>query len=363
MLLSRLTATNFRNLVSVDLSFAAPVTALIGDNAQGKTNILEAIQLLAIGKSLHATEEAQLIRRGEEFFRVRAEVATDVRTLEIAAVRTPRFTKVFKANDKKVTASDFVGGLPTVTFFPTDLNLVLLAPSLRRRYLDILLAQVSRAYLRALTAYTRALRQRNALLALIADRRASAGELAFWDEELATHGIVIAELRNAFLDESAEELATRFVAVSGTERQLTARLTNFHAHHLTIEKYREHLDNLRERDIRYRTTTYGPHRTDLVFALDGEDVADDGSRGEVRSVILALKFAELSFLEARTGSRPLLLLDDVFSELDPGRRARLMEMLTGYQTVIATTEHEHLAGVTSEMEILTVENGSVSIAP
>lgn len=362
--LTSLTLANFRNIASLDLTFDTPVTAFVGENAQGKTNILEAITLLSIGKSLRASEDVQLIRAGEEFFRVSGEIQKETGSLwlDIAAVTMPRLTKAFRVNDRKIPASDFIGHFPTVSFFPTDLNLVLLAPSLRRRYLDIVLSQVSHEYVRAANTYAKALKQRNALLNLIADGRTGRDELDFWDAELARAGVIIGRLRNEFIDTTRDVLDERFHDIAGNGGRLMLRLTGFHAHDLSIESYREHLTRMRDKDIRYRSTGYGPHRTDLVFEIDGANVAEGGSRGEVRSTILALKFAELAFIEAKTATRPVLLLDDVFSELDRGRQERLMGLLSGYQTLITTTKLEHLVAVPGEKQILTVENGSVKIS-
>ncbi len=363
MQLKTLSATNFRNLTKLELTFAAPTIAFVGQNAQGKTNILEAIYALAIGKSLRVSAEKELINHNSDHFRLVGTVTDSKQAklqLELAAVTTPRFTKACKVNGRKVSATEFVGRLPAVFFQPEDLNLILLSPSLRRRHLDVLLSQVSRDYLKSASRYTKALKSRNALLVQIAGQKAKVNELEFWDLELSKHGTVLGRLRAEFLQFAKDLLAQNFHNLSGEQEVLTARLTGFTGGEITSEQYLENLKKLQPTDLRYGTTNYGPHRQDLVFELNSESVATGGSRGEIRSTVLALKLTELKFLEERTGERPLLLLDDVFSELDRGRQERLLGLIDGCQTFITTTKVEHLDPI-SNKQVWEVQEGKVSL--
>lgn len=355
-MITQLTATNFRNLAPLELSFTAPVTAFVGENAQGKTNLLEAISVLALGKSLRASSDTQLIAHEQDFFRITAELA-DGTQLAVAQDATEKKCQI---NGKQVPVRELLGRLPIVAFWPEDLNLVLLSPAKRRRYLDTVLSQVDLAYLTACLEYARILKQRNALLSQIAEGQSAASELDFWDSELARHGTVIGATRAAFITAIAGELQARFEDLAHESKTLTARLSGFRAEALTKEKYLENLQKLRGKDLKYESTNYGPHRQDLIFELNGEPVADNGSRGEIRSTLLALKFAELVFLESKLGAKPLLLLDDVFSELDRGRQERLMAGIAGYQTVITTTKMEHVDGIAGEKQIFTVSAGTVN---
>jgi DNA replication and repair protein RecF len=358
MQLLSLTATNFRNLQNLQLEFPSRITAFIGENGQGKTNILEAIATLALGKSLRAGSDAALVQHGAEFFRLTAAIQNSKSVqLELAYQAAPRQTKVCKVGGRAVPVGELIGQLPIVFFQPEDLNLVLLEPSRRRRYLDILLAQVSRAYIAASSGYAKALKNRNALLSQIAENQASEAELEFWDLELARHGTVIGQKRAELLEFAVQPLAANFAKISAEERVLTAKLTGFDGAALTPEKYLANLQKLRPQDLKYGTTNYGPHRQDLVFELNGESVAVDGSRGEIRSTILALKLTELAFLESKTGTQPILLLDDVYSELDRGRQERLMNLLGAYQTFITTTKIEHLDALL-EKQVWEVKNGA-----
>jgi len=340
--LTSLHAQNFRNLSKLEIDFEKKVNAFVGQNAQGKTNILEAITILAFGKSLRSNSEKSLLKIGEDFFRV-AGVARDSDAekvkIEIAATNNQ---KVFKLNGKKITASKLVGNFPVVSFSPEDLNLLLLSPSLRRRYLDILLSQTSSKYLLALSGYGKALKNRNALLARIKEGLAKEDELDFWDAELARHGSLIGKARSDFLNFAEKPLAQNFKNISKEEKTLSFKIINFHGAEITAEKYLENLLKLREKDLRYENTNYGVHRADLVFELSGELLSENGSRGEIRSTVLALKFVELTFIEKQLKEKPILLLDDVFSELDASRQKSLMGLIANHQTFLTTTKLSHL---------------------
>lgn len=363
MKLTSLSIGNFRNLQNLELVFVKPVTAFVGENAQGKTNILEAISVLALGKSLRADEEKNLIPYGEDFYRIVGEAQQDngeKLKIEVSAAAKPSIMKVCKVNGRKVNASDLVGRLPLVSFAPEDLNLVLLSPGLRRRYLDILLSQVDRKYLQALSGYGKALKQRNALLNRIMEGFAEVNELEFWDKELARCGSVIGRHRADWLHEIAKPLAQAFEKISGEKRKLVAELKNFHGEEIKPEKYLENLGKMREKDLRYGNTNYGIHKQDLLLSLAGKPLAENGSRGEIRSSVLALKFTELEFLEKHTERKPILLLDDVFSELDRSRQESLMQMLAHHQTFITTTKVEHLETIREQTQIWKVKSGAVS---
>lgn len=358
MKLLSLHVENFRNLEKLELTFTEPVSAFTGANAQGKTNILEAISLLAFGKSLRTSSEKSLICYSSDFFRIEGNAENSEQEklkTEVAATST---AKTFKLNGKKISVGKLIGNFPVVNFAPEDLNLLLLSPGLRRRYLDIVLSQVSNEYLRAISAYTKALKNRNALLARISENLAKEEELEFWDTELAQHGSTVGKYRVEFLKFAEQPLAENFSRIASEKRQLTAKLTGFNGE-VTPEKYLENLSKLREQDLRYTNTNYGPHRQDLIFSLDKELLSENGSRGEIRSSVLALKFTELVFLESKLNEKPVLLLDDVFSELDKTRQKSLVQLVENHQTFITTTKVEHLEPF-KQKQVWEVEGGVVS---
>jgi DNA replication and repair protein RecF len=360
-----LQAQNFRNFEKLDLTFEKAVNAFIGKNAQGKTNILEAISLLAFGKSFRTNSEKSLKRIGNDFFRIEAiaensaeqkNLSSQKRELkiEIAATMT---AKNFKLNNKQITASELVGNLPIVSFAPEDLNLLLLSPGLRRRYLDILLSQTSRKYLQALSAYSKALKNRNALLDRIRENLAKTDELDFWDQELAKNGTLIAKSRTEFLNFAAKPLTENFEKIANESKKLEMHIANFRGEEISQEKYFENLIKMREKDLRFGSTNYGIHRADLVFELDKKFLSENGSRGEIRSSVLALKFVELEFIENVLGEKPVLLLDDVFSELDASRQKSLMQLITNHQTFITTTKLAHLDSLKNK-DVWEIKNNS-----
>jgi len=356
MKLLSLKVENFRNLSKIDLSLGSSANVFVGANAQGKTNIMEAISILAFGKSLRGNSEKNLLKNGKDFFRVGGVAENSKKQkikIEIAANTT---TKTLKLNGKKINASDLLGNLPVVIFIPEDLNLLLLSPNLRRRHLDILLSQISQKYLRALSSYLNALKNRNALLTRIVENLTTIEELDFWDWELAKNGSVIGKTRAEFLEFAENPLAENFSKISNEEKKLSAKVTNFHGEQITPEKYLENLQKMRERDLRFGNTNYGIHRADFLFKIEDKSLIENGSRGEVRSAILALKFTELDFLEKHLKKKPLLLLDDVFSELDISRQKNLMQLIQNYQTFLTTTKLNHLDLIENK-EVWEIKNG------
>jgi DNA replication and repair protein RecF len=357
MKLISLRAQNFRNFEKLELDFKKTINAFVGQNAQGKTNILEAITLLGFGKSLRTSSEKSLRKIGTDFFRIegKAENSQNEKLkIEIAATLT---AKSFKLKGKKISASELVGNFPIVSFAPEDLNLLLLSPGLRRRYLDILLSQTSRKYLQALSKYSKALKNRNALLDRIRENLAKTDELEFWDRELAENGTLIARSRTEFLRFAAKPLTENFEKISNDSKKLEIRISNFRGEEISQKKYLENLEKMRSKDLRFGATNYGIHRADLVFEIDQTLLAENGSRGEIRSSILALKFVELEFIENILKEKPVLLLDDVFSELDASRQKSLMQLITNHQTFITTTKLTHLDSI-EDKDVWEIKNSS-----
>lgn len=363
MFLRRLSISHFRNLDSIELSFGEPVTGFVGDNGQGKTNLLESVLVLSQAASPRAGHERQLIRAGSEFFRVVGEAVADSgesKTFELAAQDSGlRLTKQAKINGVKLSMAEFIGQLPVIAFLPDDLNLLLLDPGLRRRFLDAALAQLRPGFARELAAFVRALRQRNALLGAIRDGLASPSQLEIWDLELAQPGSRIQLARREFLGQIAEPAAARYREISAGSRQLAFELLKSPESADSPAGFLAELEIRRERDLAAGVTTFGPHRADLAVLLDGEPAAAVASRGELRTAVLALKFAELDCLTRIRRERPILLLDDVFSELDRGRQAHLLGQLSGYQTIATTTEAEHFQAIEAGKEILTIAAGRI----
>ncbi len=352
MRLRSLQLENFRNYkeLSLDLSKEETV-AFVGQNAQGKTNILEAVAFLALGKSFRADRFLDSLHWDREHGRIRGTL--DDTELEVFLSREPRSKKV-KKNQKVARPRDFLGHLHVVLFTPDSLLMISEGPRLRRQFFDRLLVQVNPLYLDSLTQMERILKQRNALLKRIREGIAQVWELEVWDARLVTEAEKIWKARLEFKDFLSKKLATFYKNIASGPEQLEMDYSP------RIQNLAEDLLRERSRDLARGTTSVGPHRDDFLLRLDKKILKDSGSRGECRSAVLALKAAEIRYIEEKTGLQPLLLLDDVFSELDEERQSHLGQLIEGYQTLISTTSLDHLKGL-KNLHIITVKDGQLTL--
>ncbi len=363
-----LSLANFRNYIRLELDLAGDSLVFVGNNAQGKSNLLEAIYCLATTKSFRAGSDRELInwdvasddvafaKIGAVISRVTGSVRLDlsISCSEQRADGTPvsPVGKRFRVNGLPRRAFDVLGQVNVVHFAPQDVDLIIGTPSVRRRYIDITIAQVDSRYVRTLAHYGKVLIQRNHLLRRIRDREAHRDQLSFWDDELVNAGAYIVMQRMEtvralarFAHESHRDLALQRELLEITYRGTVAddrwsvsvddRLAAI------AESFRSALAGAIEREITSGMTLIGPHRDDLAFAIDRHDCATFGSRGQQRTVALALKVAEGSFIHSATGEWPILLLDDVMSELDRARRERVLaSVMPGQQVLLTTTDIE-----------------------
>jgi DNA replication and repair protein RecF len=335
MYLASLSLQNFRNYRKQVFKFSENTSLFVGDNAVGKTNILEAIYLLASGGSFRATREQQMILYGQELGRVVGMAGEDeleiVLTIgEVQGERVQR--KRYLINGVAKRKMDFVGRLRCVLFRPEDIELVLGSPSIRREYMDSVLEQVDREYRRSNLSYQKGLRQRNKLLERIREGEAERKQLLFWNRLLIKNGEIVVEKRREWMEFVNQELK---------EKQLELGLEYDKS---VISEAR--LSKYSDAEIAAAKTLVGPHRDDFMFIAQRKgklkkDLGIYGSRGEQRMAVLAVKLAELEFVKLRTESKPVLLLDDIFSELDHERRNEVLGLLEKQQTVVTTTD-EHL---------------------
>lgn len=344
MKISTLVLQQFRSYGTHTVEFGSEnVHMFVGPNGAGKTNILEAISLLSLTKSCQKAEETDIITWGQEYYRVRADVVSDQeeeKTLEIASQIAPRKQKACFVNDVKIGISDMVGVLPTVIFLPQDLELFSGTPGNRRAFLDQLLCQVSPEYMQTLMQYQKILKQRNSLLRKISDGIARRADLAVWDEKTAEAGTVVMlrrlELCEVLQCTLGQELAALGEDWSGAEiiYERKGQARDFGA---AKSEFLDLLSHFQERDIVLQSTTIGPHRDDWKMVVDGRDISTFASRGQQRTAVLALLFLEVSYLELQRGEKPVILLDDVFSELDDHHQTSLLKSLEGHQVIITTT--------------------------
>jgi DNA replication and repair protein RecF len=406
MLLTHLALTHFRNYRRLELDFDRPLILLQGQNAQGKTNLLEAIFMLATSKPVHAQQEREIVDwlASEEpipFCRLAAQLEIGGRPTEIEIVLAPRgegpaFVKQVKINGVPRRSMDLIGLLRAVLFLPADIELVSGSPGERRRYLDIALCQIDRGYCRALSAFQQVLTQRNSLLKQLRDQDADPkspaveAQLAFWDERLALDGAAVMARRQDFLIALEDLARARHEELSGGRELLRLHyLPSFNTGlvpdadfdsyrggllddvpHTPADgeqirtRFRQKLASRRSRELAAGVTLYGPHRDDLRFLANGRDLRTYGSRGQQRSAALAVKLAEVRAMTDATGSAPLLLLDDVMSELDAQRRGTLLAVLHDVpQAIVTTTDWDDFTPeFRRQAQLLTVVAGDVAPA-
>jgi len=332
MHLVRFTCEGFRSLRSVAFDPAPGINLIAGDNAQGKTSLLEAILFAATARSHRALSETELVRAGADFFQIRAEARRDPRAVSIDA-RWYQGVKRFRVNGVLQTRiSDILGKLCVVLFSPEDIALIKGTAAHRRKFLDMELSQISPRYLGALQLYRQSLRQRNeALRAAVPD----AALLDAWDSQLIQHGAVLMQERQAFIDRLSHYAAESYRRVAGGETLAIA----YEPDAASPDDFAKILAKGRPGDIRRRATMRGPHRDDLDFRVEDRSARAFASQGQQKTAALAVRMAELELVKERTGEYPVLMLDEVFSELDEHRSRQLIESLApGVQCLLTATD-------------------------
>jgi DNA replication and repair protein RecF len=356
MRLNQLTISNYRNLRDVDLDFPKDVTLVIGDNAQGKSNLLEAVYLLATMRSTRVETDAQLIRRGAlddvlPAARVVGEISTAEGPLQIAVTLVARpgkngpiATKTVKLNGVSKRLSDATGRLIAVLFTAEDLDMVVGTPSLRRRYLDMTLMQVTSRYSASRSKFEKVVTQRNSLLKRIREGDAKSNELEFWDEQAAAEGAVLFHARADAVTTMAKLAAEAHAELAPGEElvvEYKPRIeTSKDLSKLTVEEieelYAKALRSSASRDTAAGMTLQGPHRDDVSLTLNDFGAAGFASRAQQRTIALALRLAETRYLRDHRGESPVLLLDDILSEMDAARRASVMASLGHVEQMMVT---------------------------
>jgi len=362
--LVRFFCRNFRNLRAVDIAPGDKVNVLVGPNAAGKTNVLEAISLLATGASRRASSDAEMVRWERDAFVVGGDVAREPAPVSVRLTYHCAHAKRATVNGKPVRRlSDLMRALAVVAFVPDDLALVKAGPAARRRFLDTCLCQASPTYYQAWREYYRCLQQRNALLKR-ANRTGGARSMAAWDERLARAGADVSSKRARALLDIGPIAAESHAALTGGAE--TLHLTYEPSPPCTGEPSRVEeallaaLRQRRDEELARGVTLSGPHRDDFVTAVNGRDLRAYGSQGQQRTAALALKLAELHFVTHCLGERPVLLLDDVASELDSGRRRALTLLLrSGAQSFITCTDRSSLDEELHEASVVRVSQGEV----
>jgi DNA replication and repair protein RecF len=357
---------DFRNYEALSLTDLSPqVNIFVGQNAQGKTNVIESILLLAVGKSHRTNKDAELIRFESESALLQAVIERADRTLRLDLRLFGRGKKGRINGVEKRKMSDFVGTLNVVMFAPEDLQLIKGGPAQRRRFLDVEIGQVSPHYLYNLSQYQKVLAQRNNLLKDIAKKGTGEDLLAIWDEQLIAYGAKVIQKRLEFtakLEAFAKDIHSR---ISGGKEELSFCYENsfeWSVDQDLEETFRQELQRKKKQDILRGTTSVGPHRDDLKVRIDGRAVDTFGSQGQQRTASLSMKLAEIELIRAEVGEYPVLLLDDVLSELDSQRQMHLIESMgERVQTFITTTTTYGLEQFMQEQaHVYRVQSGTIT---
>ena len=336
--LKSITLSDFRNYENKTFEFSDGVTVVAGENAKGKTNLLEAVYLLGIGESFRAKRTEEMVRFDQELGRVSGEVPfskKDVINLEVVVNGGVVMGKIVNKRKYLVDGvsrrrKDILGYLPLVLFRPEDVEIISGSPDVRRKFLDRLIIQVDKEYEHSLSTYEQALRRRNKILDAVRDGTASRYSLTFWDGLLIKHGQMIQDKRRDLTDFinnlfEKSELFKKLKVVYDLSVISESRLTQY-----------------ADAEVAVGYTLVGPHKDDLIIKEETRDLMTYGSRGEQRMAVLALKMGEIYFLEEKGKKKATLLLDDIFSELDEAHKQEVLRVMSGRQVIVTTADDEDL---------------------
>ena len=368
MRIKRLKVENFRNLEKLDIEFSDGVNIIYGNNAQGKTNIIEAIYIFSFGKSFRANRDIELLKFDKEYFVSNIEIMKKDRELEMDfgfdKISNKKMIKVNGVIQKKI--SDIIGKLNVVVFKPEDIKIVTDAPSVRRKYIDYLISSISKGYLENITKYKKVLEERNNLLKEIKIKLKGNRVLEKGDEDfLDVYDKLLSKLNCEIYNERKRVIEKLNNYIYGIHLKLTENYINNEKLHIKyvsnveedIQKMYNDLIKSRLNDINKGYTSFGIHRDDYIISINSLDVSIYGSQGQKKSSIISLKLSELKVIEEVIGEKPVLLLDDYMSELDERRRLKFLDIIEDIQIVITTTHKISIDG--KENTYFYVDNGKI----
>ena len=334
MIIKTLELADFRNYETLNISFDKGTNILFGDNAQGKTNILEAIYISATTKSHKGSKDKEIIHFDKEEAQIRTYLEKEDVEYRVDMHLRKNKSKGIAIDGQKIKkAADLLGLLNVVFFSPEDLSIIKNGPAERRRFADIELCQLDSFYLYNLNNYNKIINQRNKLLKDIYFNQNLKETLNIWDSQLVSYGSKIIERREAFADQLCEIIGDIHKKLSGGKEDLIVK----YEPDVRIDDFESRMKENQEKDIRFKLTSTGPHRDDFSFIVNGIDIRKYGSQGQQRTAALSLKLSEIELVKKMTKDTPLLLLDDVLSELDSNRQNYLLNSIGDIQTIITCT--------------------------
>ncbi len=352
-MLKNISIKDFRNIDNIYIECSNNTHIFLGNNGQGKTNILEAIYTLSIGKVFRASSAYEAIKFEKQAFHIHAE--TDDNSLEIHSANFPKKQTRFLVNESKESFINFLGNFYAVMFSPKDLDLIKGSPGIRRDYLDSVLIRLDKHYAYEINIFEKILKHRNALLKKIQNRTSKIDEIEVWDKHFYEKSQPIWEKRFNLIQKIKEKLEDKYQLISSKKEHLSI----IYEKKSDSENFLNDLKKRIERDIILGSTSIGPHRDDFQILLNKSNSSEFASQGEVRSIVLALKLLEVDLIEKEHDAKVTLLLDDVFSEIDLSRQKALLDLLKSRQGFITTTHlEENLERNTKK--IFQVKDGHIS---
>lgn len=357
MIVKSLKLNQFRNYESLEVSFDGGTNLFYGNNAQGKTNILEAVYLCGTTKSHKGSKDREIIRFGEEEAHIRMELVRKGSSYEIDMHLKKNRPKGIAVNGVPIRkAAELLGIANFVFFSPEDLGIIKNGPAERRRFLDMELCQLNKLYLHELSNYNKVVIQRNKLLKECSFQNQFEDMLDIWDMQMLRYGKTLIEAREKFVDELGMIIAEIHRKLTGGREELVVRYEK----NVSSGEFEKKLSLTRARDLKMKMSMTGPHRDDLLFEVKGVDIRKYGSQGQQRTAALSLKLAEIELVKRAIKDTPVLLLDDVLSELDSSRQQYLLDSIHDIQTLITCTGVDEFVNHRFEVnKVFHVQNGQV----
>ncbi len=357
MFIDSLELSKYRNYENLNISFDPGITILYGDNAQGKTNILEALYIAGTTKSHRGSKDKDIIKFDEEEAHIRLKTTKNDIGHKIDVHLRKNKNKYIAIDGISIKKSGELLGLINMIFFsPEDLSIIKNGPSQRRRFMNLELCQLNKLYFYNYINYNKALEQRNTLLKQIASDNKLKDTLDIWDDYIIQYGTEVIKERQHFIDRLNEIVKVIHDHLTGGREKIEIKYEK----NVSIEDYEKVLQKKRDIDMRYQSTQTGPHRDDMCFYINGIDVRTYGSQGQQRTAALSLKLAEIELVKSIINDTPVLLLDDVMSELDSNRRNYLLESIKDIQTVVTCTGYDDFIKSRLTIDkIYEVINGSI----
>ena len=367
MILRKIKLVNFRNYKNFNVDFKKNINIIIGDNAQGKTNILESIYTLALTKSYRTTNDSNLIRLNQEKFMITGE-KKDEKVFKKVSLELYKGNKVAKINDNIVNKiSDYIGNLYVILSSPDDLQMIKGSPADRRNFLNIEISQLSSNYIKKYNEFNKILKMRNDYLKLLFTN--SLGDYNYLD--ILTSNLIDREVdiyieRKNFIDKINENITDIYKNITNIKDLKIVYETNVEFDNFDVETIKNTLKEKyiknQKREIAIGMTLYGPHRDDFTFTIEGNDIKVFGSQGQQKLAFIALKFSEIPIFEEKTATKPIILLDDIFSELDKTKKNKLIQYINNdYQVIITSNDTKDISKkILNDAYIIKIKDGKIT---